>query len=137
MIETMIMMTQLEKMKGQGQWFMFRDDRVYRMTAIINKPDTINFITNHLFSNNTIGEPEVIRGEVLFVVEQVVHQFSLPYILRYNKSVLKPDVYLEKAIDRAREILEESNNICSDTALMEYLGRKGIPECWMWILCGN
>jgi len=114
--------------------FMSRDDRVYRMAAIKNKPDTINFITNHLFSNNIIGEPEVIRGDVLLVVDQVVHQFSLPYALRYNKSVLKPEVYLEKAIDRAREILELNNDICSDTALMEYLNRKGIPESWVWIL---
>lgn len=35
--------------------FMARDERVFRMAGIKNKPKALNFITNHLFSNSVIG----------------------------------------------------------------------------------
>lgn len=49
--------------------FMARDERVYRMTSIKNKPNNIKFITNDIFSNLIVGEPEIISGDVLLVVE--------------------------------------------------------------------
>ena len=113
--------------------FMSRDDRIFKMAALKTKPKTINFFTNDLFGNNIIGEPEIIKGDVLLVVEQCENEFSLPYALMYNKSLKKPELYIERSIGRAKEVLEANNDICSDIALLEFLGRKGIPESSVWI----
>lgn len=113
--------------------FMTRDERYYRMAAIKHKPDTLNFITNNIFENSIVGESEAIYGDALLVVEQCVNQYKLSYALTYNKPVQKPELYIERAIDRAREVLEASNDICSDLALNEFLMRKGLNLSTVWI----
>jgi hypothetical protein len=113
--------------------FMARDDRVFRMAGIKNKPESIQFLTNDLLSHNIIGESEIISGDVLLVVEQCVNEFKLPYSLVYNKPVQKPELYIEKAIEHAKELLEVNNDITSGKALLEYLARKGIPESSVWV----
>lgn len=42
-------------------------------------------------------------------------------------------MYIERAIDRAREILEASNDICSDQAFNEFIQSKGIHLSAVWI----
>jgi hypothetical protein len=113
--------------------FMSRDDRVFAMGGLRKKPQYDRLITNDILTNSIIGESEIISGDVLLVVEQCVREFRLPYALIYNKPVRKPEIYIERAIDRAREILEENTDICSDLAFKEFLLRKGMDISSIWI----
>lgn len=113
--------------------FMSRDERIFSLAALKSKPNTKDMVINDLLTHTIVGEPEIIDGDVLLVVEQVVNPYILPYSLTYNKPAKKPELYIERAIDRAREILEESNDICSDIAFNEFLLRKGMNLSSVWI----
>ena len=114
--------------------FMSRDERVWNMASLKNYPPTKEFISNFLTEHTMIGEPEEVSGDVLLVVEQNIHSFKLPYWLLYNKPVRKPELYIERTINRAREVLETTNDIVNDIALTEFLQRKGIWKSAVWIL---
>jgi hypothetical protein len=65
--------------------FMSRDDRIYSLAALKIKPKTKDMVINDLVTNTLVGESEIINGDVLLVVEQVVNPYILPYSLTYNK----------------------------------------------------
>lgn len=51
----------------------------------------------------------------------------------HNKPVRKPELFVEKSIEKAREVLENTNDIVSDNALFEFLQRKGLTKSSVWI----
>ena len=51
----------------------------------------------------------------------------------YNKPVRKPELFIEKTIDKAREVLETTNDIVNDQSLHEFLLRKGLAKSSVWI----